>query len=264
MIIDLHNHLSPQGSPYRLSVEEYLNIMDEQGVAKVVILGKDYGVLGDQQNANLPDDEVAAFVKAYPDRFIGFTAVHPDRAPQVNLERIDRAVNDLGLRGIKLNPASGFYPNDERLYPVYERAVTLGIPVLVHMGVKPPSEGNRLKYCMPVYLDDVAVDFPDLTLIVAHAAYPWVEELIIAALYAPHVFVDLSTLNQIEEVLGYPVILPTLHKLVSALGASRVVFGSDGIFNIEPIISTIRRAEFLTESDRIKILGENARKILGL
>jgi len=264
MIIDIHNHLSPKGNPYRLPVGEYLSVMDDQGVEKAVILGKDYGLIGDRQNTNLPDEEVCEFVKDYPDRFIGFTAAHPDRTTAANLERIDRAVNELGLRGIKLNPASGFFPNDERLYPVYEKASNLGLPVVVHMGVKPPAEGNRLKYCLPVYLDDVAVDFPNLRIIVAHAAYPWVDDLIMAALYAPNVYVDISTLNQIEEVLGYPVILPVLHKLVSALGAGRVVFGSDGIFNIEPIFDAVRRADFLSEGARQKILGENARSILGL
>ncbi|MCX8042865.1 MAG: amidohydrolase family protein [Desulfobacterota bacterium] len=264
MIIDIHNHLSPKGSPYCLPAEEYLSIMDELDVEKAVILGKDYGQLGDRQCSNLPDEEVASFVKAHPDRFIGFTAVHPDRATEANLERIDRAVTELGLRGIKLNPASGFYPNDKRLYPIYEKASALRIPIVIHMGLKPPAEGNRLKYCLPVYLDDVAVDFPELTIVVAHAAYPWVDDLIMAALYAPNVFVDISTLNQVEEVLGYPVVLPTLAKIVKALGAGRVVFGSDGIFNIQPLIAAVRRADFLTDSDRTKILRENALKILRL
>jgi hypothetical protein len=263
-IIDIHNHLSPKGNPYRLPVEDYLSVMDDEGVATAVILGKDYGLLGDRQNANLPDEEVAEFVKAHPDRFIGFTAVHPDRDVQANLQRLDRAVHDLGLRGIKLNPASGFYPNDERLYPVYERATALRLPVVIHMGVKPPSEGSRLKYCHPLYIDDIAVDFPNLKIIIAHAAYPWVDDLIMAALYAQNIFVDISTLNQIEEVLGYPVIAPTLRKLTCSLGAGRVLFGSDGIFNLQPIISAVREADFLSESDKIKILRENAEGILEL
>lgn len=264
MIIDFHNHLSPPHSPYRLPIEEYLKVMDEHGVERAVILGKDYGLLGDRQAENLSDEEVADFVRTNPDRFIGFTAVHPDREIEINLTRIDRAVNELGLHGIKLNPASGFYPNDQRLYPIYEKASMLGLPIVVHMGIKPPSEGSRLKYCLPVYLDDLIVDFPELTVIVAHGAYPWVDELIAVALYAPNVFVDISTLNQIEEALGYPVLRPVLEKLVKALGSARIVFGSDGIFNIEPIVGAVLHAEFLTENDRRKILEENARRILRL
>ena len=264
MIIDFHNHLSPSQSPYRMEADVYLEAMDEAGVEKAVILGKDYGLSGDKRDDNLADEDTASFVKAHPDRFIGFTAVHPDREVKVNLERIDRAANTLGLQGIKLNPASGFYPNDERLYPVYEKASALGLPVVIHMGIKPPSEGSRLKYCHPIYIDDVAVDFPDLKLVVAHAAYPWVEDLVMAGLYAPNVSVDISTLNQIEDVLGYPVVLPTLQKLVQSLGAARVVFGSDGIFNMAPIISAVRQADFLTDSDRELIFYKNARKLLSL
>jgi hypothetical protein len=264
MIIDVHNHLSPPASPYRMEADAYLETMDACGVETVVILGKDYGPAYDRRCDNLADEDTAAFVRAHPGRFVGFTAVHPDRPVEANLERIDRAVHEFGLRGVKLNPASGFYPNDKRLYPVYKKISALAIPVVVHMGIKPPSEESRLKYCHPIYIDDIAVDFPDLRLVIAHAAYPWVEDLIMAALYAPNVSVDISTLNQIEDALGYPVILPSLEKLVRSLGAGRVLFGSDGIFNLEPLISAVRGAAFLTGSDRELILYKNARKLLGV
>ena len=262
MIIDIHNHLSVKSSPYRLPPEEYLKAMDENNVDMAVILGKDYGKLGDIDNSNLPDEEVADLVKAHPDRFIGFTAVHPDRDEKKNVDRIERAINDLGLKGIKLNPASGFFPNDQRLYPSYEKAQELQIPVVIHSGVKPPSEGSRLRYCLPVYIDDVAVDFPDLKIVIAHAGYPWVEDVIMVGLYTENVFADISTLNQIEEVMGSEVILPTLKKLTDSLGAGRVVFGTDGIFNLEPLISAVKNADFLSDSDREKIFSGNAKEIL--
>ncbi len=141
----------------------------------------------------LYDEDVRDFVQAHPDRFIGFTAVHPDRPVRQNLERLDRAVNEMGLRGVKLNPASGFYPNDEKLYPVYERAADMDLPVVIHSGLKPPAEGSRLKYCRPMDIDDIAVDFPDLKIIIAHAGYPWIDETIMTGLYAGNVFVDIST-----------------------------------------------------------------------
>jgi predicted TIM-barrel fold metal-dependent hydrolase len=245
-----------------MDAQMYLDAMDEAGVEKLVILGKDYGFAGDERKDNLDDEDTAAFVKAHPERFIGFTAVHPDREVDSNLARIERAVGELGLCGVKLNPASGFYPNDRRLYPVYQRISELGIPVVIHMGIKPPSEESRLKYCHPIYIDDIAVDFPDMRVVIAHAAYPWVEDLVMAALYAPNVSVDISTLNQIEDALGYPVILPSLKTLVRALGAGRVLFGSDGIFNLEPIISAVRQADFFSESDREAIFYKNALRLL--
>jgi len=264
MIIDIHNHLSPQNSPYRLPADMYLQAMDEAGVDKAVILGKDYGRLGDSQDANLADEDTADFVGSHPDRFVGFTAVHPDRNEKENLERLERAVGALGLRGVKLNPASGFYPNDKRLYPVYERAAELDIPVVVHSGIKPPSEGTRVKYCNPLDLDDVAVDFPRLKLIIAHAGYPWVDEAVLAGLYAENVFADISTLNQIEDVMGCAVIEPTLKKLYQSLGAGRIVFGSDGIFNFDPLITAVTQADFLSDSDKEKVFYKNAQGILGL
>jgi predicted TIM-barrel fold metal-dependent hydrolase len=81
-------------------------------------------------------------------------------------------------------------------------------------------------------------------------------------LYTGNVFADISTLNQVEDVLGYEVLLPTLRKLTLSLGVNRVVFGSDGIFNLEPIISAVKNADFLSDSDREKILWKNAQEIL--
>ncbi len=262
MIIDMHNHIVAKNSPFYIQQDEYLKMMDDLGIERVVILGKDYGKLGDQLQSNLPDEEVANFVQAYPDRFIGFTAAHPDRTEKENLERIERAVNDLGLKGLKINPHAGFYPNDERLYPVYEKATELGIPVMFHSGVKAPVEGTRVKYCQPIYLDDVAVDFPDMTIIIAHAGYPWVEETILVGLYAENVYADISTITQIEGVMGFEIMIPTLRKLTSSWGTQRVFFGSDGIFIAEDTIKAVKNADFLSESDKEKILGKNAQKLL--
>jgi predicted TIM-barrel fold metal-dependent hydrolase len=264
MIIDIHNHIMVKTSPYHLPVEEYIKAMDECSVEKAVILGKDYGKLGDQQQSNLPDQQTADFVKTHPDRFIGFTAAHPDRGEKQNVERVERAVNDLGLKGIKINPHAGHYPNDERLYPIYEKATELDIPVMFHTGVKAPVEGTRVKYCHPIYIDDIAVDFPGLTIIIAHAGYPWVEETILVGLYAGNVYVDISTLTQIEAVMGFDVMLPTLRKLTGSWGAQRVLFGSDGIFNLEETVQAVKKADFLSDSDKAKIFGENAKKVLKL
>ncbi len=264
MIIDIHNHISSPGSPYALPSGEYITAMDEAGIDRAVILGKDYGALGDSSNGNLSDELVAAFVAESPERFVGFTAAHPDRAEAENVTRLEKAVRDRGMRGVKLNPASGFYPNDRRLYSVYKRAEEMEIPVVVHAGLKPPSEGSRLKYCHPMWLDDVVVDFPRLKLIIAHAAYPWTDEAILVALYAENVFCDISTLNQVEGALGWEVVNPVLCKLHQSLGAGKIVFGSDGIFNFEPLLQAVREADFLTDGDRERILCKNAMGVLNL
>jgi predicted TIM-barrel fold metal-dependent hydrolase len=180
------------------------------------------------------------------------------------VNRIEYAVNDLRFKGIKINPPSGFYPNDERLYPSYEKAQELQIPVMFHMGLKPPAEGCRLKYCRPIFIDDVVVDFPDLPIIIAHAGYPWVDETIMVGMYSENVYVDISTLNQIEEAMGEPVILPTLKKLHASLGSRKIVYGSDGIFNIEPIKEAVNSADFLSANDKENIFWKNANELLKL
>jgi len=264
MIIDIHNHISVKHSPYYLSSQELVAAMDEAGVDRAVILGKDYGSLGDVRNENLTDEEVAEYVLDFPDRLIGFTAAHPERGKKAAVDRVVHAIQTLGLRGIKLNPAAGFFPNDRALYPVYEKALELGVPVIFHSGIKPPAQGCRLKYCSPVYLDDVVVDFPELRVIIAHAGYPWVEETIMVGLYAENVFADISTLNQVETVLGYPVMVPALHRLFLSLGSGRIVFGSDGVFNMSEIAEAVKGADFLSDADKENILWKNAAAILGL
>ena len=135
---------------------------------------------------------------------------------------------------------------------------------MIHMGIKPPADGARLKYCHPMYIDDIVVDFPELTLIIAHAGYPWVEDLIAVSLYTQTVFVDISTLNQLEEAMGCEVVIPVLRRLTASLGVNRVVFGSDGIFNLEALINAVKKADFLSAADKERILWKNASEILKL
>jgi predicted TIM-barrel fold metal-dependent hydrolase len=103
-----------------------------------------------------------------------------------------------------------------------------------------------------------------MTLIIAHAGYPWVEETIMVGLYSANVYVDISTLNQIEEAFGSDVILSTLRKLSSSLGTGRMLFGSDWIYNLEEMINAVNKADFLSERDKENILGKNAKELLKL
>jgi predicted TIM-barrel fold metal-dependent hydrolase len=76
--------------------------------------------------------------------------------------------------------------------------------------------------------------------------------------------VDISTLNQLEEALGCEVVIPVLRRLTASLGSSRVVFGSDGIFNLEALITAVKKTDFLTDADKERILWKNASEILKL
>jgi len=125
-------------------------------------------------------------------RFIGFASVdphHPD-APG----RLKSAVEDLGLRGLKLNPAmQRFFADDTLAYPLYETARDLGIPILFHAGMS-WEPGSRLQYGHPIRMENVAADFPGLRIVLAHLAWPWVVEAVALALKYPNVYLDTSAL----------------------------------------------------------------------
>ena len=145
------------------------------------------------------NDWVASIVNDHPEQFMGFASVDPWMGKAACYE-LERSVKELGLKGLKLHPIhQAFFPNDTRFYPLYEVADSLGIPVLFHSGFAgagsgtPGGSGLKLKYSKPVpCFDDVAADFPNLTIIMAHPAWPWIDEQIAVALHKSNVFLDLS------------------------------------------------------------------------
>jgi len=160
-----------------------------------VLLGKDA-----RTNTGLPaipNDVIARAVTEHPDTFIGFGAVDPYMG-KWSVNEVRRVAN-LGLRGLKFQQiVQGFSPNDERVYPIYEAAQELGLVVLFHMGFTgiaagaPGGLGLKLKYGRPILIDDVAADFPELTIIAAHPGWPWSDEVLAIAQHKANVFVDMS------------------------------------------------------------------------
>ena len=125
-------------------------------------------------------------------RLIGFASVDPHQASAS--EELTRAVEQLGLHGLKLDPSlQEFYPDDRAVYPIYERAQALRIPVLFHAGMT-WEPGARLKYSHPLRFEDVAADFPKLKIVLAHLAWPWVVDAVALALKYPNVHLDTSAL----------------------------------------------------------------------
>jgi uncharacterized protein len=160
-----------------------------------VLLGKDA-----RTNTGLPaisNDVIAQAVRDHPETFIGFGSVDPHMG-KLAVNEVHR-IAELGLRGLKFQPiVQGFYPDDPRFYPIYEAAQALGLVALFHTGTTgigagaPGGMGLKLKYGRPIYLDDVAADFPDLTIIAAHPGVPWTEELLSVAVHKGNVYVDMS------------------------------------------------------------------------
>ena len=173
------------------------------------------------------NDYVAGIVQQYPEQFMGFASVDPWLGKAAVLE-VERSVKELGLKGLKLHPVhQAFFPNDPRFYPLYAMCDALGIPVLFHSGFAgagsglPGGGGMKLKYSTPIPgIDDVAADFPSLTVIMAHPAWPWVEEQIAVALHKANVYLDLSGWS--------PRFIPeALVRETNTRLQDKVMFGSD-------------------------------------
>jgi predicted TIM-barrel fold metal-dependent hydrolase len=166
------------------------------------------------------NDEVAGYVKAYPDRFAGVAAVMLDN-PIEAVRELERAVTQLGFVALRVVPwLWGRPPNDARYWPLYVRCVELGVPFCTqagHSGPHMPSEPGR-----PVpYLDEVACTFPELTIVAGHIGYPWTEEMIGLAWKYDNVYIDTSA----HLPHHYP---PALLHFLATRGRDKVLFGTNG------------------------------------
>jgi uncharacterized protein len=209
------------------------------------------------------NDYVASIVQKYSDQFMGFASVDPWKGA-LAINELERSVKELGLRGLKLHPTTqAFMPNDPRFYPLWQKASDLKIPVLFHTGQTgvgsgtPGGGGYKLKYSHPMLLDDVAADFPELTIIMAHPSVPWQEEQLAVALHKGNVFIDLSGWSP-------KYFRPILTQYIGSILKDKVLFGSD-----YPVLQPDRwLKDFenlgLKEEVQQKILLENAKKLFGL
>jgi predicted TIM-barrel fold metal-dependent hydrolase len=211
----------------------------------------------------VPNDEIAQAAADHPDVLIPFGSIDPARG-RAGVREAHRLVREAGVRGFKLHPSvQEFFPNDRVAYPLYEACQELRVPVLIHTGLTgigsgmPGGGGVRLKYSNPMSIDDVAVDFPDLTIIMAHPSFPWQDEALAVATHKAGVYIDLSGWS--------PKYFPDqLVRYANTLLQDKVLFGSDF-----PMLSPDRwLADFdklpIKPEARPKILKQNALRLLGL
>lgn len=219
--------------------------------------GVDYGVilaeLSPITTGICPNEYVAGFCRDHQ-CLIPFASVNPYLMARPG-EELSRLVRDCGIRGLKLYPTYNyFYPNDRLIYPVYEKAQELQIPVMVHTGSS-VFKGSRLKYGDPLFLDDVAVDFPELMVLMVHSGRGfWYDRAFFLARLHPNLYMEVAGLPPHK----LPEYFPELER-----NADKIVFGSDwpGVISIKENIETIRSLP-LQQSTKEKILGGNAARIL--
>ena len=242
-----------------LTPRDFAEKYKELDIFGVLFTIDDETVSGETPTSN---DWVAQIVNDYPEQFMGFASVDPWKG-KIAIKELERSVNELGLKGLKLMPGmQAFFPNDTRFYPLWEKCVELGIPALFHTGQTavggglPGGSGIKLKYMDPICIDDVAADFPDLKIIMAHPGFPWQEVQLAVCLHKANVFIDLS--GWAPKYFS-----PILVQYAGTLLQDKVMFGSDGLNLLE---RWLKEFESLPIRDEVrpKILFENAKKLLKL
>jgi uncharacterized protein len=231
----------------------------ERGMAAVV-----FTVDWESQSGRPPvsNEEVLEGAADYPDVLIPFASVDPGRPDAV--ERARRLIDEYDVRGFKFHPnLQAFFPNERAAYPLYEVIAEAELPALFHTGHSgigsglPGGGGVRLKYSNPIYVDDVAADFPELPIVLAHPSFPWQDEAISIAMHKPEVHIDLSGWSP----KYFP---PQLVRYANTLLKRQVLFGSDfPMITPERWLSDFERLE-IDQDVRPLILKENAARLLDL
>lgn len=216
--------------------------------------------LGEKRVPNL---EVVEAAQRHPDVLIPFASIDPWKGRMGVAEAEDLIANH-GVRGFKFHPSTqAFFPNDRHAYPLYEVIAQAGLPSIFHSGqtglgrTLPGGGGIRLKYSNPIHLDDVAADFPDMPIIIAHPSFPWQHEALAVAHHKEKVYIDLSGWSP-------RYFAPELVHYANTLLRHKVLFGSDF-----PVLTPDRWLKDFEEAgfrDEVKpdILKNNAARLLGL
>jgi len=206
--------------------------------------------------------EIIERARDHTDILIPFGSVDPARGAEA--VRMAKRQIEAGAKGFKFHPSSqAFTPNDPAVYPVYEVIQEAGLPALFHSGQTGAGAGMRggggirLKYSNPMYLDDVAVDFPDMPIILAHPSFPWQEEALSVATHKPQVYIDLSGWSP-------KYFAQILIQYANTLLKNKVLFGTDF-----PVLTPERWMADLEKvgiRDEVKpgIFKDNAAKLFGL
>jgi predicted TIM-barrel fold metal-dependent hydrolase len=254
--------------------EGLLAEMDEAGIDKSIILPVDFGVaLGDPEvSIEKVNKKYSELAQKYPDRLIAFAGVDPRR--KIALDLFKRCVKEWGMKGLKLHPCTGFYPNQKEVYPLLEKACEWKIPVLFHSGAM--MVPLRSKYSQPIHFDDLGTDFPDLPIIVAHSGgiFGYTQMISIMSVKL-NIMADISSW-QVIATKNYTFFCKALRELMDFVEPERIFFGSDSpsfrsVMSNKDWVELIKDLpEKVTDSITFRreeitaLLGGNAQKLLNL
>ena len=214
-------------------------------------------------NKRISNEEVAEAAAENSDIMIAFASIDPHKGI-MGVREARELIKTGAVKGFKFHPTlQGFFPNDRMAYKLYEVIAEHKLPAVFHSGHSgmgtgmPGGGGLRLKYSNPIHLDDVAVDFPDMKIIIAHPSWPWQDEALSVCLHKPNVYIDLSGWSP----KYFP---PQLIQYANTQLKTKMLFGSDfPLIHPDRWIADFKAAGFRPEVHDL-ILKQNAITALGL
>ena len=242
-----------------VTIPDYIKKMDQAGIERSLLIAVRAGDIRVPESFEVPYESVHKVCSEYPDRFSGLAGIDPFRGME-GLRDLENAVNEMGFVGAHLYPHwCELPPNHRKYYPYYAKCSELGIPIMMQVGHnlvysrkrRLPSVGK------PIYLDQVAIDFPELKLIGIHIGIPWTEEMISMCWKHENVF----TAGDAYAPKYWP---ESYVHYANSYGQKKVLFGTDW-----PVIDPVRAVEEFNqlnfrESASQRILRENALEVFNL
>ncbi|MDZ7838832.1 MAG: amidohydrolase family protein [Actinomycetota bacterium] len=246
--------------------------MDEDKVEISIVAGISLETKTDNNKYKKINNYLAKEIEKSNNRLIGLCVADPLGGKE-SLDLIKEYVEDFGFRGLKLHPSfQEFYPNDKKLYPIYELMETYKLPILFHTGYIGISPFKNY-YSMPEYLDEVACDFPDLPILLSHAGKPWFVDTAVMLRKHKNVYVDVSSNMGRYKELSYKPMEDFLYQVKIWVGNfDRVLFGSDyPLYDQKDTVDALKNAAeslnnqhdgFMGEEDLHQIFYSNSKKLI--
>ncbi len=283
MVIDIHSHLWPmdrnpesmrryfqnRNSRFSFDADGLLASMEAAGIDRTVVSALAFGPELTNQDIRGLNQYVADAVRQSDQKLLGFCTLNPFEAGSVDFLR--SCMEDQGFAGLKLHcNMQRFYPNDERLDAVYRQMQEYGKPILFHsggIGVRPYGD----IYGRPVYMDETALKFPELKIILGHAGRIWYEETAMLLRKHPNIYADVSTnFGKTKETLNWPMqqLLQTVKGWAGSTG--HLLFGSDFPFyeqtdtreNLEDLADGLTDSGLVTAAEVRRIITVNTETFL--
>jgi uncharacterized protein len=241
------------------SMDLFFEEMHEAGIDMAVVQGRNSPevFMGTKFNAAfIRNERIAELQDKYPARFIGLAGIDPSNTVHNAVSETERCVRTLGLKGIFLEPgrALGVGPDDERLFPIYEKCLELRVPVSIMSG---PYAGRDIDASNPLYIDRLATRYPELKIICGHGCYPYVQQIIGVAFKHTNVYISPDMY----------IFAPGGHAYVEAANSTlreQIIFGS--AYPLRPLVQTVDDSRKLAFSSEMlpDYFEGNSRRVLGL